>query len=127
MLRLHLTAKPITMAANGINHVLTHACCPQKLRCLDAVFLRVKFEINIMKKTYYVCFILIKLRYETGYIPCRNSDIFRMFYPWPRFISPAIDNSINASSTVGTKNGGWKWQRRYYQRIENRLCVLLFW
>ena len=75
----------------GMCHTYPCSFIPSPFRTVHVTFVYMLRNIdysysssNIMKKTYYVCFILIKLRYETGYIPCRNSDIFRMFYPWPR-------------------------------------------
>ena len=40
------------MRNHCMDNILTHACLTKKLRCFQAVFLRIKFEIDIMEKSY---------------------------------------------------------------------------
>ena len=52
MFRLHVAAQSVSMAADGMNHILPHTGFPQKAGRFLTVLLRIQFKINIMKESH---------------------------------------------------------------------------
>ena len=51
MLRLHIAADTVAMGADGVDQFFGAADLPQKLRGLDAVFLRPFFKVRIVEQS----------------------------------------------------------------------------